>query len=268
MDEKKEKSGMKVLYIPHGGGPLPLLNHQGHQDLIQFLKHVPEQFQPPDAIIVISAHWEQSIPSLIASASPPLIYDYQGFAPEAYEIEYPAPGGPELVEKLRSFLDEKGIRCQFENQRGFDHGLYVPLKLMYPDAGIPCVQLSLIRGLDPRQHIRLGRAMKKISAENILVLGSGFSFHNMSAFGQMTEDPRNIAFDNWLSETITDPELSPLDRENRLIHWKDAPHATYCHPRAEHLLPLHVCYGLAERPAKMVFNGYVLGKKCCAFLWQ
>lgn len=268
MDENKETFNMTVLYIPHGGGPLPLLNHKGHGELIQFLKNVPEQIQPPDAIVVISAHWEQSIPTLIASESPPLIYDYYGFAPEAYEIDYPAPGDPGLAGKLLSIFEKNGIPSQLEKKWGFDHGMYVPLKLMYPDARIPCVQLSMINGLDPLQHINLGRALKEIATEKILVLGSGFSFHNMKTFGQTTVDPKNIEFDNWLSETMTDPEISPSDREDKLIHWEEAPHARYCHPIEDHLLPLHVCYGITETPAKMVFNDYVLNKKCCAFLWQ
>ena len=265
---QKSAQGMTVLYIPHGGGPLPLLDHKGHRELIEFLTYVPDQFQPPDAIMVISAHWEQSIPSILASASPPLIYDYSGFPPEAYEIEYPAPGAPHLARQLFAIFKKNGIPSQLEQRWGFDHGLYVPLKLMYPTAEIPCLQLSLINGLDPLKHLNLGRALKPLSAENILVLGSGFSFHNIKTFGQPFEDQKNIEFDRWLSQTMIDPELSSKDREHRLIHWEDAPHARYCHPIEDHLLPLHVCYGLAEAPAKMVFNGRVLNKKCCAFLWQ
>ena len=265
---QKSTQGMTVLYIPHGGGPLPLLDHIGHRDLIEFLKYLPDQIHPPDVIIVISAHWEQSIPSLIASASPPLIYDYSGFPPEAYDIDYPAPGAPHLAKKLVSIFKKNGLPSRLEQRWGFDHGLFVPLKLMYPKAQIPCLQLSMINGLDPLQHIHLGRALKELSSENILVLGSGFSFHNMKTFGQTTEDRQNIEFDRWLSETVTDPGLSLKDREDRLIDWESAPHARYCHPIEDHLLPLHVCYGAAEAPAKLIFNGRVMGKKCCAFLWQ
>lgn len=266
--DSNQTSGMTILYIPHGGGPLPLLNHQGHQDLIKFLKHIPEQLPRPEAIIVISAHWEQSVPTLIAGESPPLIYDYDGFPPEAYDIHYPAPGAPHLAKDIFASFEKEGIRAQLEHRWGFDHGMYVPLKLMYPQARIPCVQLSLINGLDPLQHINLGRALQHLSNENILVLGSGFSFHNMKTFGQPTQDIKNIEFDRWLCETMTRPELSSKDREDRLLHWEQAPHARYCHPREDHLLPLHVCYGIAEAPAKKIFSGNVLGKQCCAFLWQ
>jgi len=264
----KEATGLSVLYIPHGGGPLPLLDHKGHQELIGFLNDIPEQLEVPEAIIVISAHWEQSIPTLLAGETPPLIYDYSGFAPEAYDIDYAAPGNPQLAQKIFSLLEKKGIHTQLDKRWGFDHGMFVPLKLMYPDAEIPCIQLSLINGLDPLQHINLGRALRELRDEKILVVGSGFSFHNMKTFGQPGIDPQNIEFDQWVVETMTDLHLSPAEREDRLIHWQKAPHARYCHPSEEHLLPLHVCYGITEMPARLVFNGNILGKKSCAFLWQ
>lgn len=266
--KSKIDTGLTVLYIPHGGGPLPLLNHKGHLELIQFLKEIPEQLEQPDTIIIVSAHWEQSIPTLTASASPPLIYDYNGFAPEAYEIDYPAPGNPRIAEKLLSILERQNIHAQLDKRWGFDHGVFVPLKLMYPDARIPCIQLSLINGLDPLQHINLGCALKELRDEKILVLGSGFSFHNMKTFSQTGIDSKNVEFDQWLVETMTDPLLSTSNRKDRLINWQDAPHSKYCHPREEHLLPLHVCYGITEMPARLVFHGSVLGKTSCAFLWQ
>lgn len=264
----RKNSGLTVLYIPHGGGPLPLLNHPGHQELIRFLKTIPDQFETPDAIIVISAHWEQSIPTLTAKAAPPLIYDYYGFAPEAYDIDYPAPGDPQLAKELWAGLEAKGIHSQLDEGWGFDHGMYIPLKLMYPAAHIPCVQISLMNGLDPLAHINLGRALNEILTGKILVLGSGFSFHNMKAFGEIGMDPGNVEFDRWLSETMTGTDLSRSDRADRLIHWERAPHARYCHPTEEHLLPLHVCYGIFETPARRVFDGQVLGKKSAAFLWK
>lgn len=182
-----------------------------------------------------------------------MIYDYYGFAPEAYEIDYPAPGNPRIAEKLRSILEEQNIHAQLDKRWGFDHGMFVPLKLMYPDARIPCVQLSLINDLDPLQHIKVGCALRALKDEKILVLGSGFSFHNMKTFGETGKDPKNIEFDQWLVKTMTDPLLSPSDRKDRLFNWQDAPHARYCHPTEEHLLPLHVCYGITEMPARLVF---------------
>jgi aromatic ring-opening dioxygenase catalytic subunit (LigB family) len=147
--------------------------------------------------------------------------------------------------------------------------LFIPLKLMYPLADIPSLQLSLLRGLDPAAHIALGKALRELMKENVLVIGSGFSFHNMGAFawgGIGAMDPRNEAFQDWLIETCAGP-LSQSEREQRLTEWEQAPSARYCHPREEHLLPLHVCLGMANKPAELVFDDQILGKRSVAFLW-
>ncbi len=140
---------------------------------------------------------------------------------------------------------------------------------MYPEADIPALQLSLLRGLDPAAHIALGKALREFISENILVIGSGFSFHNLRAFsweGIDRPDPSNDAFQNWLIEINTGP-ISQAEREQRLIAWEQAPYARYCHPREEHLLPLHVCMGMAEKPAKVVFDDTILGKRSIALMW-
>ena len=250
------------------GGPLPLMDHPGHRQLVDFLKRISLRLRRPDAIIVISAHWEQSIPTLTAGKYPPIIYDYSGFPLEAYEINYPAAGSPGLAEKIYSLFKSKGIKAQLDRRWGFDHGMFVPLKLMYPNADIPCIQLSLVNGLDPVIHLEIGQALKSLLTENILILGSGFSFHNMKQFTKSSLDQKNIAFDNWLITTLTDPGLNTGEINKRLINWEQAPHARYCHPTEEHLIPLHVCYGIMEKTAEVVFNGEVMGKRATAFLWQ
>jgi len=264
---RDQSANFRVLYIPHGGGPLPLLGHPGHQHLVTFLQNIAERLGRPEAIVVVSAHWEQSVPTITAGSSPSLIYDYSGFPPESYEIEYPASGAPLLAEKIWSLLSANGVQARLDRGWGFDHGVFVPLKLIYPDASIPCVQLSLIESLDPLAHIKIGQALKELKNENILFLGSGFSFHNMRKFGQTTQDMNNIEFDQWLIKTLTDPDLSTREVEELLVNWEEAPHARYCHPREEHLLPLHVCYGIAGKPAEVVFNNDILGKRATAFLW-
>lgn len=256
-----------VLYIPHGGGPLPLLGHPGHQRLVTFLNGISLRLKRPDAIVVISAHWEQSIPTLTAGKSPSLIYDYDGFPAEAYEISYPVQGSVSLAHTLYSQLKAKQIRSRCDERWGLDHGVFVPLKLMYPDADIPCVQLSLKNGLDPLDHLNMGRALGPLKTKNLLFLGSGFSFHNMKAFNTSGRDEKNIEFDDWLIKTMTDPGLSVEQRADRLIEWENAPHARYCHPTQEHLLPLHVCLGIAGTSAQVAFNDDILGKRATAFLW-
>lgn len=266
--ENQDQPG-RVLFLPHGGGPLPLLGDPGHRQLVDFLQGVPQQLGNPSAIVVISAHWEADMATITSGKAPALLFDYYGFPEESYQIQYPCPGSPEIAGKMVHLLQQHGVQARLDTQRGFDHGLFVPLKIMFPAASIPCVQLSLVHGLDPELHIKTGKALRSLRQENILFIGSGFSFHNMKAFfaSGKGEDEKNIAFDDWLVETCTNDRFSAQEREARLIHWRDAPYADYCHPREEHLLPLHVCTGLSESPATLVFNGEILGKKASAFLW-
>lgn len=270
MSPGRESSLAPILYLPHGGGPLPLLGDRDHLEMIDFLREVTPVLGTPDAIIVISAHWEERIPTITASAEPPIIYDFVGFPEEAYQITYPAPGAPDLSARLHQLLLADGIDARMDDRRGFDHGLYVPLKIMYPEANIPCLQLSLVSGLDPRTHLDMGRALKPLLEDNILVIGSGFSFHNLGAFFANPSDvidSGNLAFDRWLNETCTSIALSDDERRQRLIDWEQAPSARRCHPREEHLMPLHVCAGMTGHSAQAVFNGTVLGKRASAFLW-
>lgn len=259
-----------VLYFPHGGGPLPLLGGGGHEKMVRFLQMMAPILGRPDAILVVSAHWEELKPMVTSGQNPTLIYDYYGFPEEAYQIEYPAPGEPVLAEKMVSLIKAAGQTAWRHSQRGFDHGLYVPLKIMYPSASIPCLQQSLISSLDADDHIQLGKALASLRHENILVMGSGFSFHNLRAFGPgniSVQDSQNEKFQQWLIETCTG-EMSESQREKQLITWESAPFARYCHPREEHLLPLHVCYGMTQSKAKLVFDEEVMGKKAVAFLWM
>lgn len=264
------QNSAQIIYFSHGGGPLPILGDASHKEMVEFMRQLPSRLKKPDAILVISAHWEESTATLLGAPAPSMLYDYYGFPEEAYEITYPAPGNPDLANRIAGLLNQKDIPARVDPLRGFDHGLYIPLKLMYPEADIPSLQLSLLRGLDPIAHLALGAALHDLTHENILVIGSGFSFHNMRAFswqGADTPDPANDAFQDWLIEVCTGP-LSQEEREQRLVEWQKAPSARYCHPREEHLLPLHVCAGMAKKPATLIFDDYILGKRAVAFLWE
>jgi len=269
MEQKIEKRKAQIIYFSHGGGPLPILGDPGHKAMVAFMKQLPSQLKKPDAILVISAHWEENTASLMGSQSPKMLYDYYGFPEKAYEITYPAAGNPALADRIVGLLKKNNIKSHIDTDRGFDHGLFIPLKLMYPEADIPSIQLSLLHSLNPAEHIALGKALRELVPENILVAGSGFSFHNQNAFfGQIpgAPDPANEAFQNWLLETCIGP-IAQSEREKRLIEWEKAPYARYCHPREEHLLPLHVCLGMADKPAKIIFDDQILGKRGLAFLW-
>lgn len=260
----------KAAFISHGGGPLPLLGDPGHKEMVACLTDISEKIPKPDAVVVVSAHWEESIPTITSGRSPQLIYDYYGFPPESYEIRYPCVGSPSLSESVYRMLSNAGIESKLDDSRGFDHGLFVPLKIMYPDADVPCVQLSLVKSLDPATHIQIGCALKELALSGVLVIGSGFSFHNLKTFF-VPEPPesRNLngSFEAWLNDVCSNLAYSEEERKDRLIRWYEAEGARYCHPREEHLLPLHVCYGLAQGPSSETFSVNIMNKKSSMYVW-
>ena len=220
------QSKKRIVYFSHGGGPLPLLGDPGHKAMIDFMRVLPEQIARPDLILVISAHWEETAPTLLGSPKPPMFYDYYGFPPETYTVNYPAPGAPESAQKIAEVLAAAGIPSRIDPTRGYDHGHFIPLMMMYPEADIPTLQLSLIRGLDPERHLQLGEALRPLLEENVLIIGSGFSFHNMSAFSwrpSTAPDPANDDFQNWLIKATT--HAAYPDTRRALLNWAKAPSA-------------------------------------------
>ena len=261
-----------VFFIPHGGGPLPILEDPGHAKMIKFLKNIKSKINKPSSIIIISAHWEENEVKITSGEKPSLIYDYYGFPEESYKITYPAPGNSKLANKIKNLLMAKDINSKLNPERGFDHGVFIPLKIMYPDASITCVQISLLKNLDPKKHIEMGKALSSLMDENILILGSGMSFHNLNILLSGSEstdsdNAKNKEFDDWLVNVCAGDKLKNIEREKALIEWIKAPSARFCHPREEHLIPLHVCYGIKNKKADLVFNDNVIGKKVSAFLW-
>jgi len=270
-EERPVSNLRRALFLSHGGGPLPLLGDPAHSEMVDCLNTIITTIEQPSAIIVVSAHWEAPYPTITSGSNPALIYDYNGFPKESYEIQYPCPGAPELANTIAECLNQAGFSAHLNGTRGFDHGLFVPLKMMYPAADIPCVQVSLIKSLDPAEHIQLGRALQGLADPSVLVIGSGFSFHNMQAFfrsGTNDEKAMNQAFEDWLLDTCSNPDLTEEDRHQRFIHWDSAPFARYCHPREEHLLPLHVCYGFAESPCTKTYELNILNQRASMYLWD
>ncbi|HSQ40920.1 MAG TPA: class III extradiol ring-cleavage dioxygenase [Fibrobacteraceae bacterium] len=270
METTQKNNRGTVVYLSHGGGPLPILGDPGHERMISFLKALPQRLKKPEAIIVISAHWEKSVPTIIGGERPPLLYDYYGFPEEAYSIKYPVQGNPTLAKRVQALLSARDIESDVELRRGFDHGVFEPLKMMYPGAGIPAIQISLISGLDPERHILMGSALKELLEENVLIIGSGFSFHNLGAFRWNDDnrpDKRNDGFQDWLIDVCTGGSAKE-EKEGHLKEWEKAPNARYCHPREEHLLPLHVCFGMSDGPAEVIFDDYILGKRSVALQWK
>eukprot|EP00245_Coleochaete_scutata_P001228 TRINITY_DN1150_c0_g1_i1.p1 TRINITY_DN1150_c0_g1~~TRINITY_DN1150_c0_g1_i1.p1 ORF type:complete len:266 (-),score=40.89 TRINITY_DN1150_c0_g1_i1:511-1308(-) len=258
---------MPAIFMAHGGGPMPLLGDPAHSSLITWLRSAAPPVKP-EAIVLVSAHWEAQNPTVGSGEKPDLIYDYYGFPPESYSIKYPAPGHPQLAHRVASLLRGSGFPAVEDSRRGFDHGVFVPLKLVYPNADIPVVTLSLLSSLDPAAHIKMGEALAPLRDEGVLLIGSGFSFHNLGAimrnranFKQASED-----FDEGLKDLVTSRQMSAEDRKEGLRNWERLPHARDCHPREEHLLPLMVCLGAARGEAgRAVYNDYVFGLKNSAF---
>ncbi len=259
---------MPVLFVPHGGGPLPLLGDPNHQALEVFLSSLAVTMPKPRAILVITAHWEAAQVTLSNHAAPSMIFDYYGFPPEAYQFCYPAPGESALAKVIVSLLSAKGIETRLE-ARGFDHGTFVPLTLMFPEATIPVVQMSLLEQLDPKAHIEIGEALAPLREQGVLIVGSGMSFHNMRAF--FANDPSTLArsreFDTWLTQVLTSGQK---DAKLQLIDWQAAPQARFSHPREEHLLPLLVCFGAAKQSAPAVcnFNDVLFNALISGYCWQ
>jgi aromatic ring-opening dioxygenase catalytic subunit (LigB family) len=260
----------KALFLSHGGGPLPLLGDAGHREMVSCLEDIASGIPRPDALIVVSAHWEERICTITAGKNPSLIYDYYGFPAESYEIQYPCTGEPSLAGELYEMLVKAGVGAKLDESRGFDHGVFVPLKIMYPEADIPCVQLSLLNTLDPAQHMDVGRALWRLSQKNVLVIGSGFSFHNLPAFfAADTPASRelNHSFEEWLAITCSSADYSEEQRAQMLMRWSDAKGARFCHPREEHLMPLHVCYGVARAPCSKRWGLRIMNKESSMYLW-
>lgn len=214
--------------------------------------------QEPQAILVISAHWETPQPTLTANASPPLIFDYHGFPAHTYQLQYGAKGDPDLASRCYELLDSKGIAPLLDPDRGFDHGVFIPFKLIFPEANIPIVQLSVVQGLDPMTHIAMGNALSSLRQQNVLIVGSGLSSHNLPAM--MRPDTKlegSDVFNRWLIETV---ESNPEQCRHHLSEWRLAPYARQVHPREEHLIPLMVAAGAAESdPGRCVFSDVVMG---------
>ena len=213
--------------------------------------------ESPRALLVISAHWEAAVPTILASTHPPLLYDYNGFPPHTYELEWAAPGSPELATRIAALLAAAGIESATDTKRGFDHGVFIPLKLAYPDAQLPTVQLSLRADLDAEAHLAIGRALAPLRDEGVLIVGSGLSYHNMGGFKAGTGGPASKAFDGWLGAVV---EKHAEARDAELAAWAKAPSARESHPREEHLLPLMVAAGAAGSDlGKAVFRDVVMG---------
>jgi aromatic ring-opening dioxygenase catalytic subunit (LigB family) len=238
---------LPTYFISHGGGPWPWIKDQLPGDwgpLERSLQAIPRELGvTPRAILAVSGHWEAPEFTVQTHPHPPMYYDYGGFPDFTYRIQYPAPGSPEVAARVVELLDGAGIPNATDAARGFDHGVFAPFFVAYPDADVPILQLSLQHGYDPAAHLAVGRALAPLRDEGVLIVGSGFSYHNLGEFGP-NGAVASAGFEAWLTNAVVDRPVT--DRTEALLEWDQAPYARASHPAEDHLIPLMVAVGAAE----------------------
>lgn len=264
-------SRLPAFYIPHGGGPcffmepMPGFPPTLWDGMAAFLRGIPALVGTrPRAVLVISAHWECPVATVLNAENYALLYDYYGFPEHTYHLTYPASGSSKVGARVQTLLTAAGFDTAQEQQRGLDHGVFIPFKLIYPEADIPIVQLSLLDDLDPARHLALGHALAPLRDEGVLIVGSGLSYHNLREFfvPNATASQASVQFDTWLDQAIS---AQPAERERLLVAWELAPGARSCHPRSEHLLPLMVVAGAAGSDAGTTcYKEILMGKAVSA----
>ena len=206
------------------------------------LANMPSEIgETPKAILMISGHWEENDFAVMASSAPPMVYDYGGFPAFTYQIKYASPGAPKVAERVEQLLKAANLPTHLDHARGYDHGVFAPMQVMYPAANVPLLQVAIQQSYDPAIHIALGKALAPLRDEGVLIVGSGLSFHNMQAFGPAGKAP-SATFDAWLNDAMMS---APEKRQQLLLNWEKAPAARLCHPQEDHLIPLMAAVGAA-----------------------
>ena len=235
-----------TFFISHGGGPWPYVPAMKAQFIksVDWLSAFPKLLsEKPKAILSISGHWEEKEFTVSSAVHPPMIYDYSGFPANTYQVNYSAPGSPEIAARVQELLTKAGIKNQNNPTRGFDHGTFVPLSLMYPNADIPVVSMSIKNNYDPKEHLEMGKALEPLREEGVLIIGSGLTYHNMRGFGSAGAGAVSQQFGQWLENAISNHDIK--ERSELLENWEQAPAARLAHPEEDHLIPLMSVVGAA-----------------------
>ena len=251
---------LPTYFISHGGGPWPWLPDMRKMmaPLETSLANMPKEVgETPKAILMISGHWEEDDFAVMSSPAPGMVYDYGGFPDFTYQIKYSAPGSPALAKRVEELLKAADLPTHLDATRGFDHGVFAPMQVMYPDAKVPLIEVSIRHSYDPRQHLALGKALAPLRDEGILIVGSGLSYHNLRGFAPQFREP-SAQFDAWLHTAMMS---APEQRETFLIDWEKAPAARICHPQEDHLIPLMTAVGAAwsDKATRVYYDQKVFG---------
>jgi len=241
---------LPTAFVSHGGGPSFFIDGKGgpmseidmHSEPKKSLERLPKQLgaEKPDAIVIVTAHWEGGGEVLISGKDEytKLYYDYGGFPAFTYELQYRAPAHPKLAAQIAKMLTDSNIPAKLDKKRDWDHGVFIPLKVMFPNADIPVVAVSILSSYDPAAHIAVGKALAPLRDQNVLILGSGFATHNF--------DPKsgvaNVPFTTAVTQAIALPQA---EREQAFVNWTKFPMARLAHAQEDHFMPLHVVVGAA-----------------------
>ncbi len=247
---------LPAVFISHGS---PMLTLEPDRPAHQFLRSASSLWQTPKAILAVSAHWETETPEVGAVAQPDTIHDFYGFPPALYRMRYAAPGAPALAARIRDLLTDAGYAAALDPQRGLDHGAWSPLTLIYPQADIPVLQLSIQSRRDPAHHLALGRALAPLRDEGVLIMATGSMTHNLRMLDRSDRAPPAdwaAAFADWMAQ-----KLEQRDDAALLDYRRQAPFAAQNHPTDEHLLPLYVALGAATpgAPAERIHASFAHG---------
>ncbi|KAG9243460.1 Extradiol ring-cleavage dioxygenase, class III enzyme, subunit B [Calycina marina] len=268
-----------VIAVCHGGGPMPILGDPGHAQLIKSMSTtVPKILglgtaNAPRAIVLVTAHWSATRPTISNGSRHKLYYDYGGFPPEAYSVKYDAPGSPEVAQEVFEVLNKAGLKPRMDGERGWDHGVFVPMTLINPRADIPIVQLSVLTSASPAQHFAMGRALASLRVSNVAILGSGMAtFHNLrmmfsGALNDGAVQKRNKQWSETLTETLK--IKNNVEREESFEGWRGWVGAKEAHPQGgeEHFMPLLVCAGAGGDKSAEDFQDEIMDMKQSTYYW-
>lgn len=270
-----EKYFAPSLFLNHGGGPLPILGEQSELEIAESLRNVDEivDLKRLKAIIVVTAHREEDVVTISNGEHHDLLYDYYNFPPESYTFKYNAPGDPILAGKIRDAFVKANIPSQLDSERGWDHGVFIPMMLINPSEDIPIVQVSILKNQNAEQHYKIGEVLNQFRKEGIAIFGSGMSYHNMKQFRSTScsGDPDKIvneSFDNFLNEVCT----GDVENRKKILDWQDQVEGLESHPlgKADHLMPLIVNAGAGGlQPGKKIFNSVYCRKfQLSGYIWD
>ncbi|XP_026725509.1 extradiol ring-cleavage dioxygenase-like [Trichoplusia ni] len=265
------------IFLNHGGGPYPVLREEHNIEIADSLKNISKimDLEKLSAIVIVTAHREEDVVTITSSRQQSLVYDYYHFPPVSYTFKYNAPGDPELARRIHNAFEAAGIKSQLDDQRGWDHGVFIPMMLINPKADIPVIQVSILKNQDAKQHYDIGKALFQFRKEGVAIFGSGMSYHNMAEFDKVERNLKNVEvnivnhdFDNFLNDVCT----GEVENRQKILLWEQQRGGYESHPlgEADHLMPLIVNAGAAgTRPGRKYFESIFLYKFLLSgFIWD